>query len=281
LLSADFDLIPTMSMTRFLRPSNELSLMWRNTRMVVLCAISAALYAAILVPFKVVPLIPGVTELRPANAIPIVCSFLFGPAAAWGSAIGNMIGDFFGGVGPGDIFGFLANLVYGYIPYKLWNIMAAGQSPISRSPLTIIKYVAACLAAAVLCADLVGWGDNLLALRPFSILGNVIIFNNMLSALILSPLILAGVYPRVRAGRMLYQDVMPELEPRPRSTSLLGLALLLLGEGGAWVIGNLISTGYWLPSFLPVSFAQPPYDRSIAVLVSPFILIALAGTWLM
>ena len=73
---------------------HELRLMWRNTRMVVLCAISAALYAAVLVPFKVVPLIPGVTELRPANAIPVVCSFLFGPAAAWGSAIGNMIGDF-------------------------------------------------------------------------------------------------------------------------------------------------------------------------------------------
>src|SRR5258708_40220744 len=81
-------------------PMSELSLMWRNTRMVVLCAISAALYAAVLVPFKVVPLIPGVTELRPANAIPIVCSFLFGPAAAWGSAIGNMIGDFFGGGWP-------------------------------------------------------------------------------------------------------------------------------------------------------------------------------------
>ncbi len=82
---------------------HELRAMWRNTRMIVLCAISAALYAAILVPFKVVPLIPGVTELRPANAIPVVCSFLFGPAAAWGSAIGNMIGDFFGGVSPGDI----------------------------------------------------------------------------------------------------------------------------------------------------------------------------------
>ena len=112
----------------------ELRAMWRNTRMVVLCAISAALYAAVLVPFKVVPLIPGVTELRPANAIPMVCSFLFGPAAAWGSAIGNMIGDFFGGVGPGDIFGFFANLFYGYIPYKAWSIIAKGQSPISRSP---------------------------------------------------------------------------------------------------------------------------------------------------
>ena len=78
--------------------------MWANTRMVVLAAMSASLYAAILIPFKVIPLIPGITELRPANAVPVVCSFLFGPAAAWGAAIGNMIGDTFGGLGPGDVF---------------------------------------------------------------------------------------------------------------------------------------------------------------------------------
>ncbi len=207
----------------------ELGAMWRNTRMVVLCAISASLYAAVLVPFKVVPLIPGVTELRPANAIPVVCSFLFGPAAGWGSAIGNMIGDFFGGVGPGDVFGFFANLFYGYLPYKVWNVIARGQSPVVRAPGAIAKYVAACLAASVLCADIVGWGDNLLALRPFSILGNVIVFNNMLSALVLSPLILIAVYPRVRRGRMLYTDMMPEFRERRWSVRALGLAILILG----------------------------------------------------
>jgi len=260
---------------------HELRLMWHNTRMVVLCAITAALYAAVLVPFKVVPLIPGVTELRPANAIPVVCSFMFGPAAAWGSAIGNMIGDFFGGVGPGDVFGFVANLVYGYIPYKAWSIIGRGESPVSRSPASIVKYGAVCLAASVLCADLVGWGDNLLALRPFGVLGNIIIFNNMLSALVLSPLILIGVYPRVRAGRMLYQDVMPELKPRPAVARFGGLSMLVLGEAGAWVMGNLISTGYWVPAFLPHSVVQPPYDKSIAILVSPLILLALAGTVVM
>lgn len=260
---------------------HELRLMWHNTRMVVLCAITAALYAAVLVPFKVVPLIPGVTELRPANAIPVVCSFMFGPAAAWGSAIGNMIGDFFGGVGPGDIFGFLGNLVYGYIPYKVWSIIARGESPVSRSPGSIVKYGAVCLAASVLCADLVGWGDNLLALRPFGVLGNIIIFNNMASALVLSPLILIGVYPRVRAGRMLYQDVMPELKPRPAIARIAGLSMLVAGEAGAWVMGNLISTGYWVPAFLPHSMVQPPYDKSVAILVSPFIFLAMAGTVVM
>src|SRR3990170_2511535 len=108
--------------------------MWGNTRMVVLTAMSASLYAAILIPFKVLPIIPGVTEFRPANAVPVVCSFLFGPAGAWGSAIGNVIGDFFGGIGPGDVFGFLANFLYGLAPYKIWHLIASGQ-PIPKTPL--------------------------------------------------------------------------------------------------------------------------------------------------
>src|SRR5262244_4544935 len=111
----------------------ELVGMWRNTRMVVLTAISAALYAAILIPFKVVPLIPGITEFRPANAIPVVLSFLFGPAAAWGAAFGNLIGDFFGGLGPGDFFGFLANLLYGLVPYAVWEAVTS-RPPVPSDP---------------------------------------------------------------------------------------------------------------------------------------------------
>jgi energy-coupling factor transport system substrate-specific component len=265
------------------RPAaHELRAMWRNTRMVVLCVLSAALYAAVLIPFKVVPLIPGVTEVRPGNAIPIVCSFLFGPAAGWGSAMGNMIGDFFGGVGPGDIFGFFANLAYGYIPYKVWTIIAAeNESPGELAPRTIVKYVASCLAASVLCADLVGWGDNILSLRPFWILGNVIVFNNMLAAVVLSPLILIAVYPRVRAGHLLYRDVMPELATRSSPTRMLGLTMLVLGEAGAWLAGNLISTGYWKPHFLPAFYAAAPYDKSIAIIVSPLIFLGLGGMLLL
>lgn len=256
---------------------HELRAMWRNTRMIVLCAISAALYAAILVPFKVVPLIPGVTELRPANAIPVVCSFLFGPAAAWGSAIGNMIGDFFGGVSPGDTFGFVGNLAYGYIPYKVWSVIAVRHSPVERSWFAISAYVFVCLLASVLCADLIGFGDNVLAIRPFVLLGNVVILNNMAAALVLSPFILGAVYPRVARGKMLYRDVMPELKNPPASQSLAGLAMLIVGEVGAWVSGNLLSTGYWIPRFLPMWMAAQPHDKSIAVITGPFLLLAIAG----
>ncbi|HLH76694.1 MAG TPA: QueT transporter family protein [Candidatus Binataceae bacterium] len=259
----------------------DLALVWRNTRMVVLTAICASLYAAVLIPFKVIPLIPGVTEVRPANAIPVVCSFLFGPAAGWGAAIGNLIGDFFGGVGPGDIFGFLGNLAYGYIPYKAWQLLAAEQGPVLTSPMLAVKFVFVCLLASACCADIVGWGENLMGLRPFALLGNVIVFNNMIAALALAPFMLAALYPRVRAGRLLYRDVMPELPQRSPAQSNLGLLLLSAGVAGAWATGNLISTGMWLPRLLPASMLHPPYDSAIAVVVTPLLMLAAIGLGLM
>src|SRR5512144_1550189 len=124
--------------------------MWGNTRMVVLTAMSASLYAAILIPFKVLPIIPGVTEFRPANAVPVVCSFLFGPAGAWGAAIGNVIGDFFGGIGPGDAFGFVGNFLYGLLPYKLWEAVT-DRDPLPRTPAMWLLFVSVVLLASAAC----------------------------------------------------------------------------------------------------------------------------------
>jgi energy-coupling factor transport system substrate-specific component len=111
----------------------ELITMWKNTRMIVLTAVSAAVYAAVLIPFKVaVPLVPGFTEVRPANVIPIICSLMFGPAAAWGAAIGNTIADVFGTLTLGTIPGFIGNFLYGYIPYRMWRAFGKGE-PIAES----------------------------------------------------------------------------------------------------------------------------------------------------
>ena len=57
---------------------NEVFTMWKKTKMVVLVALCAGLYAAILIPFKGFVLIPGVTEFRPASALPVVMGLLFG-----------------------------------------------------------------------------------------------------------------------------------------------------------------------------------------------------------
>lgn len=215
--------------------------MWKNTRMVVLTAMSASLYAAILIPFKVMPLIPGVTEFRPANAVPVVCSFLFGPAAAWGAAIGNVIGDFFGGMGPGDVFGFLGNFLYGLIPYKAWRALTDAD-PVPRSAGTWVAFIAVVFLAAAACAVTVGWGLNLLGFVPFSVLANIILVNNGVVAVALSPLLLSAIYPRVKRAHLRYEDILG-VDPRRRSVSRVGLALVVVATVAALVIGNLLSTG--------------------------------------
>jgi energy-coupling factor transport system substrate-specific component len=106
-------------------------------------------------------IIPGVIEFRPANAVPVICSLLFGPAAAWGSAIGNLIGDLFGGIGPGDMFGFAGNFLYGLVPYRAWEALGGGD-PTPRSLGEWLRLLFVVLLAAAACALVVGWGLNLL-----------------------------------------------------------------------------------------------------------------------
>ena len=232
---------------------HELTSMWRNTRMVVLTAMCASFYAAVLIPFMVVPIIPGVTHFRPANALPVVCSFLFGPAAAWGSAIGNLIGDFFAGLGPGDLFGFTGNFLYALVPYRLWRAFGTGD-PVPRTLGSWLWFVTVVVAAAGLCASTVGYGLHVLGFVPFSVLANVVIVNNLVTSLVLAPLLLAVLYPRVRRVRLLYADVMGARPPQSRARRGTGVALTLAGGLLAFVGGNAAAAG-WLPLALPVNLA--------------------------
>jgi len=217
--------------------------MWGNTRMVVLTAMSASLYAAILIPFKVLPIIPGVTEFRPANAVPVVCSFLFGPAGAWGAAIGNIIGDFFGGLGPGDLFGFAGNFLYGLVPYRVWTALMGDRDPIPRTPAQWIAFVAVVALASAACALTIGWGINLLGFVPFSVLGNIIFLNDFLVAVVLTPFLLAVIYPRVKAAKLRYVDVLIQPPRRSRPVQLIGLVVVVVALGGGMILGNGLSTG--------------------------------------
>jgi len=223
----------------------ELFRMWGNTRMVVLTAICAALYAALLIPFKVVPLIPGITEFRPANAMPVVCSFLFGPAAAWGAAFGNLIGDFFGGLGPGDAFGFLGNLLYGLVPYTIWEALTDAP-PVPGGLVVSAGLLVVMGVACTLCAAVVGWGLHLLGFHPFTVLGTVVLVNNLVVAAVLAPFLLAVLYPRVQRARLLYRDLLGPRRPLPRWRGILGSALVVAGTGAAFAAGELIAAGRWV-----------------------------------
>jgi energy-coupling factor transport system substrate-specific component len=252
----------------------ELFRMWSNTRMVVLTAICAALYAAILIPFKVVPLIPGITEFRPANAVPVVLSFLFGPAAAWGAAFGNLIGDFFGGLGPGDLFGFVANLFYGLVPYLVWEALSDSE-PLPRGPGSWVGLLLVIGLASMLCATVVGWGLQALGFHPFTILGTVVLVNNLVVAAILSPLLLAVLYPRIRHARLLYRDLLGPRPRLPRWRAILGVTLVAVGTVAAFAAGELIASGRWLAPWATLRTGSGAFEVGVGLL--PFLGITVAG----
>ncbi len=194
----------------------DLAGVWKDTRLIVMTAQIAGIYAAILIPFKAgIPIIPGFVELRPANAIPVVASLLFGPAAAWGAGIGNLIGDCFGTLGPASVFGFWGNFFFGYIPYLLWGRLgywSSGKPPVIKSWDQGLEYGVICLIASGVCAGIISWGVEWLGLLPFLMLAPAIFFNNIVMSLVLGPPLLGFLYPRVQRWHLLYDDMCLEHE---------------------------------------------------------------------
>ena len=199
----------------------DLITLWKHTRMVVLVALTAAVYAAVLIPFKVaIPIIPGFTEVRPANVIPVICSLMFGPAAAWGSAFGNLAGDIYGGTfGPGSAFGFVGNFLYGYVPYKLWGrlwLLSSGSEPSMATRQFSARWLAVLVPARWLGLLLAAGG---LAMFEITSLYQVPVWINgeALPAPVLSPFGWAAV---AVAGLVLYVCASrirpPLLGPTPR-----------------------------------------------------------------
>ncbi|MBI4552533.1 MAG: QueT transporter family protein [Candidatus Latescibacteria bacterium] len=221
----------------------EVITMWKYTRMVVLVALTAALYAAVLIPFKLLPLIPGITELRPANVLPVICSLMFGPAAAWGSAFGNLIGDLLGGTsGLGSYFGMLGNFWYGYFPYRAWRTLSSSD-PIPWSAGRLARYFIVSLLASLACAVQISWGLDMLGFVPFHILGPLIGLNNFVTASLLGPLLLPILYPRIKRWGLLYTDVMETEDLWGGRLPYLAHLFLWGAVLGGLILGIVISLG--------------------------------------
>ncbi len=259
----------------------EVITMWRHTKMVVLVALTAGVYAAILIPLKGIPLVPGFTEIRPANVVPVVFSLLFGPAGAWGSAFGNLIGDFFGTLGLGSIFGFAGNFFYGLVPYKIWGKMgpfSSGKALDARSGRHLLEYGLVALLASTACAIIISWGVDLFGLVPFGVLAPIITINNFLAAAILGPFLLWLMYPRVKRWDILWTDILERDEISRAARPWIGVSLMWLGGIGGLVVGIVISTG--MHAALPFHFGTGSTALGVVACVFPFLVLFVLGCFL-
>ncbi|HEX2925112.1 MAG TPA: QueT transporter family protein [Ruminiclostridium sp.] len=240
----------------------EVFAMWKYTKMVVLVALSAAIYAALLIPFKALVLIPGFTEIRPASAFPVVLGLLFGPDGAWGSAFGNLIGDFFGTLSIGSIFGFMGNFFFAYVPYKLWSKLGLvdamdDDSLMLNNTKKLINFIMLAILSAMSCALIIAWGCEVLRLVPFAALATIIWMNNLVPSIALGIPLLLVLYPRIKKWDLLWTDIM-EVEHLEKQSLLAktGALLMIAGIVGGWVIGLTAALGLSGQAVFAGGFAQ-------------------------
>jgi energy-coupling factor transport system substrate-specific component len=251
----------------------EVFTMWRYTQMVVLVALSAAIYAAVLIPFKGFPLVPGYIELRPANAFPIVFGLLFGPAGAWGAAIGNLIGDFFGTLTLGSVGGFVGNFFLALLPYKIWSTFFRRDENMETnvdSGKKLGVYIAAAILASTVCAVIISWWVDLLGLAPFLIFLALILFNNAIVGGILGPILLLALYPRVRRWGLLWTEIMEPEEVSSTRLSRTGAILVWVGAIGSVAVGLILGLSEQAPGGLGIGLGLIPF--LILILVGSFML---------
>lgn len=283
----------------------ELFQIWRNTRMIVLTAISAAAYVAVLIPFKGFVIIPGLTEVRPGAAIPIVLSFLFGPAAAWGAGFGNVIADTFGGMlGPGSLFGFLGNFLYGYLPYALWRALMGHTDPTRSGARGWLTYVLILVVSCLVIGAVIGWGADLLRLAPFAALGLIIAVNNLMASAAISTVLLTLLFARVSSWGLLYYQIMDD-EPiefqqgfpdlgmqhspaatgpagRRGKTAYVGAIICMIGAAAAFLTGLYISGQALQAGYGSAAFASGSAGSfAVGVGMLPGLLLLLIGAALL
>jgi len=206
--------------------------MWKNTRMIILVAVCAAIYGAALIAFKTaIPLIPGITEVRVANIFPMVLGILFGPAGAWGTAIGNLIGDIFGGtLGPASIAGFVGNFLLGYLPYTMWTTFVPfakkSRGWKAGSWRSWINYFLIAFISSAACAVVISVAVDALGIVPYAILTKIITLNDTVASCI-GILLLISVYGVTKQQLGLFwADVMEESD----------IGSPLAGTIGAWLV---------------------------------------------
>ncbi len=243
----------------------DVIVMWRYTKMVVLVALSGAAYVAILVPFKIATIVPGFTEIRPASGIPVVCGLLFGPAAAWGSAFGNLVGDIFGGtLTPGSIPGFVGNFLVAYVTYRMWRVLRGDRHPDGHP--SQLGWLALCsVAGGLVCAVVIAFGVAAMGLVPYQVLALVITANNCVIGTIVAAILLPILYPLARSFGLLYQDILAPEEYTAGPIGWVGMILTWAGAGLGLLVAVFVTVANRLAAGVGVPGGQSLLDPQVLV----------------
>lgn len=181
---------------------HELAAVWTERKGVIWIAVTALLYAMILIPFNQLGWTVAGISIRPAAALPVLLGILFGPAAAWGLGIGNIAGDLYGSWSSMSIFGALINFLYPYLSYLLWHRLMEGHK-IHMDRRNIACFLGVTFVATLACMSLLAACGTIFFGRPFESKFFSYFGNNILWAMTAGTVIFCLAFePAIRKGRV-------------------------------------------------------------------------------
>lgn len=183
--------------------------MWKSPKMIALMLLTALLYVTMLFPFQGFTALGGYADFgRIGVGILVAFSFLFGPAAAWGAAIGNVLLDIAVlHIDAASFFGFVGNLLLGYVPYRLWNAITA-ERPDMQNIRKFLLFAGVSISACIVCGITIGWGLYWLGFTPFMPTAAIITVTNALWAIVLGFVVLAFTYDFVSKQGWLFINII-------------------------------------------------------------------------
>ena len=218
--------------------------MWRNTRMVALVGLSAAMYAAGIVVLRSPP--PLYTMFVGQLILMPLC-LLFGPAGAWGAVFGSVVSDIVtGNLQIGTLVGCFGNLVLGSLPYLLWSRLrplARGNRELTLKGIReYLSYGVIAASSAFATAIVIAWPMNALGLVPFRFLLLLIGVQDA-AVRVLSIVLLASIYSRIRPLGLVWWELLEnsELDDPRRWTGVLGAWLTVAAAMVFFFLGALNS----------------------------------------
>lgn len=128
----------------------ELSKLSKSVRFCLIICVLILVYLIIAIPFKVMSVIPGFTDIRPVMLLKPVYGIFFGIPGCIAFAIGNLIGDIISdSLRWSSIAGFAANFLGPFVFYVFWTRIS--KTPFSlRTGKSILKQLAVIVVSSVI-----------------------------------------------------------------------------------------------------------------------------------
>ncbi len=210
---------------------------FRSKQALLQMGLCALIFVGMAVPFKVMVLVEGLTEVRPVNAVPVVAGLLLGPAGAWGCALGNLVADLFGTFSKASLLGFWANFFAAYLPYKVWHTLRPETKPNVKSGVNILIYLMLSAVSSLIVAVFLTCGLEVWLKMWIPNLFLIIFYNNLGFPIALG----LPVFIVLTSDAHQVQPLMPP--SRTRAQLLLNRVLLALLTATRAALGLLIVRG--------------------------------------